>query len=126
MDWISTLQLRRMPKSLSRFCSQWYLAGAVSCLCKHRYQRTNYMISFHKYYSTNTKSVTLENAKFFQREIFSYNFRSKLSQRLISHDVHTSSYNYSNTHSVELIPVCKVKKGSLKVSMRFLVRFLYS
>ena len=33
--------------------------------------------------------------------------RSKLSQRLISHDVHTSSYNYSNTHSVELIPVCK-------------------
>ncbi|XP_046864898.1 60S ribosomal export protein NMD3-like [Xenia sp. Carnegie-2017] len=33
--------------------------------------------------------------------------RNKLSQRLISHDVHTSSYNYTNTHSVELIPVCK-------------------
>lgn len=33
--------------------------------------------------------------------------RNKLSQRLISHDIHTSSYNYSNTHSVELIPVCK-------------------
>uniref|UniRef100_A0AAY4E939 60S ribosomal export protein NMD3 n=1 Tax=Denticeps clupeoides TaxID=299321 RepID=A0AAY4E939_9TELE len=34
--------------------------------------------------------------------------RSKASQRLISHDVHSNSYNYKSTFSVEIVPVCKV------------------
>uniref|UniRef100_A0A8C2JHG1 60S ribosomal export protein NMD3 n=1 Tax=Cyprinus carpio TaxID=7962 RepID=A0A8C2JHG1_CYPCA len=33
--------------------------------------------------------------------------RSKASQRLISHDVHTNTYNYKSTFSVEIVPVCK-------------------
>ncbi|XP_067307619.1 60S ribosomal export protein NMD3 [Pseudorasbora parva] len=33
--------------------------------------------------------------------------RSKASQRLISHDVHSNTYNYKSTFSVEIVPVCK-------------------
>lgn len=33
--------------------------------------------------------------------------RSKTSQRLISHDIHTNTYNYKSTFSVEIVPVCK-------------------
>uniref|UniRef100_A0A9J8D806 60S ribosomal export protein NMD3 n=1 Tax=Cyprinus carpio carpio TaxID=630221 RepID=A0A9J8D806_CYPCA len=34
-------------------------------------------------------------------------FRSKASQRLISHDVHSNTYNYKSTFSAELVPLCK-------------------
>ncbi|XP_016360977.1 60S ribosomal export protein NMD3 [Sinocyclocheilus anshuiensis] len=33
--------------------------------------------------------------------------RSKASQRLISHDVHSNTYNYKSTFSMEIVPVCK-------------------
>lgn len=33
--------------------------------------------------------------------------RCKASQRLISHDVHSNTYNYKSTFSVEIVPVCK-------------------
>ncbi|CAH2247429.1 60S ribosomal export NMD3 [Pelobates cultripes] len=33
--------------------------------------------------------------------------RSKTSQRLISHDIHTNAYNYKSTYSVEIVPICK-------------------
>ncbi|MGH0163116.1 UNVERIFIED_CONTAM: hypothetical protein FKN15_044635 [Acipenser sinensis] len=33
--------------------------------------------------------------------------RSKTSQRLISHDIHTSTFNYKSTFSVEIVPICK-------------------
>uniref|UniRef100_A0A673B9E4 60S ribosomal export protein NMD3 n=1 Tax=Sphaeramia orbicularis TaxID=375764 RepID=A0A673B9E4_9TELE len=33
--------------------------------------------------------------------------RSKTSQRLISHDIHSNTYNYKSTFSVEIVPVCK-------------------
>uniref|UniRef100_F7E4H4 60S ribosomal export protein NMD3 n=1 Tax=Monodelphis domestica TaxID=13616 RepID=F7E4H4_MONDO len=33
--------------------------------------------------------------------------RSKSSQRLISHDVHSNTYNYKSTFSVEIVPICK-------------------
>lgn len=33
--------------------------------------------------------------------------RSKTSERLISADIHTSTYNYKYTFSVELVPVCR-------------------
>ncbi|XP_073673937.1 60S ribosomal export protein NMD3 isoform X1 [Garra rufa] len=33
--------------------------------------------------------------------------RSKASQRLISHDVHSNTYNYKSTFSLEIVPVCK-------------------
>ncbi|KAG5269778.1 hypothetical protein AALO_G00206010 [Alosa alosa] len=33
--------------------------------------------------------------------------RTKASQRLISHDVHTNEYNYKSAFSVEIVPVCK-------------------
>lgn len=34
--------------------------------------------------------------------------RSKSSQRLTSHDVHSNVYNYKSTFSVEIVPICKV------------------
>ncbi|TMS07286.1 60S ribosomal export protein NMD3 [Larimichthys crocea] len=33
--------------------------------------------------------------------------RSKTSQRLISHDIHSNTYNYKSTFSMEIVPVCK-------------------
>uniref|UniRef100_A0A8B9SR53 60S ribosomal export protein NMD3 n=1 Tax=Anas platyrhynchos TaxID=8839 RepID=A0A8B9SR53_ANAPL len=33
--------------------------------------------------------------------------RSKSSQRLTSHDVHSNVYNYKSTFSVEIVPICK-------------------
>ncbi|XP_044523643.1 60S ribosomal export protein NMD3 [Gracilinanus agilis] len=33
--------------------------------------------------------------------------RSKASQRLISHDIHSNTYNYKSTFSVEIVPICK-------------------
>ncbi|KTF72386.1 hypothetical protein cypCar_00049051, partial [Cyprinus carpio] len=35
------------------------------------------------------------------------NSQSKASQRLISHDVHSNTYNYKSTFSAELVPLCK-------------------
>lgn len=46
-------------------------------------------------------------------------FRSKSSQRLTSHDVHSNVYNYKSTFSVEIVPVCKV------VSFCFISGVLY-
>uniref|UniRef100_A0A8D3ANT6 60S ribosomal export protein NMD3 n=1 Tax=Scophthalmus maximus TaxID=52904 RepID=A0A8D3ANT6_SCOMX len=33
--------------------------------------------------------------------------RSKTSQRLISHDIHSNTFNYKSTYSMEIVPVCK-------------------
>ncbi|MED6245878.1 ribosome-binding protein, partial [Ataeniobius toweri] len=33
--------------------------------------------------------------------------RCKTSQRLISHDIHSNTYNYKSTFSAEIVPVCK-------------------
>lgn len=41
--------------------------------------------------------------------IFSF-FRFDTSKRLISHDIHSNTYNYKYTYSVEIAPICKVRK----------------
>uniref|UniRef100_A0A8C4ZB72 60S ribosomal export protein NMD3 n=1 Tax=Gadus morhua TaxID=8049 RepID=A0A8C4ZB72_GADMO len=33
--------------------------------------------------------------------------RSKTSQRLISHDIHSNTFNYKSTYSLEIVPICK-------------------
>lgn len=43
--------------------------------------------------------------------------RSKTSQRLISHDIHSNTYNYKSTFSVEIVPVCKVRSSRLSISV---------
>lgn len=40
--------------------------------------------------------------------VFAPIWRSKVSQRLISHDIHSNTYNYKSTYSMEIVPVCKV------------------
>jgi hypothetical protein len=40
--------------------------------------------------------------------------RFRHDKQLVSHDTHTSSYNYKYTFSVEIAPVCKVGMGSGK------------
>ena len=34
--------------------------------------------------------------------------RYKTSQELVSHDIHSNTFQYKHTFSVELVPVCKV------------------
>jgi len=34
--------------------------------------------------------------------------RFRADKQLVSHDIHTSTYNYKYTFSVEIVPVCKV------------------
>lgn len=48
---------------------------------------------------------------------FLYLSRSKTSQRLISHDIHSNTYNYKSTFSVEIVPVCKVHSSRLIISV---------
>lgn len=49
--------------------------------------------------------------------LFPHYSRSKTSQRLISHDIHSNTYNYKSTFSVEIVPVCKVPGSCLIVSV---------
>ena len=37
--------------------------------------------------------------------------RCLTSQRLISHDTHSNTYNYKYTFSIEIVPVCKVREN---------------
>ncbi|GAB5576696.1 60S ribosomal export protein NMD3 isoform X1 [Prionailurus iriomotensis] len=39
--------------------------------------------------------------------------RHKASQRLISQDIHSNTYNYKSTFSVEIVPICKILAQSL-------------
>lgn len=48
---------------------------------------------------------------------FPFLSRSKTSQRLISHDIHSNTYNYKSTFSVEIVPVCKVHSSRLIISV---------
>jgi nonsense-mediated mRNA decay protein 3 len=34
--------------------------------------------------------------------------RFRADKQLVSHDIHTATYNYKYTFSVEIVPVCKV------------------
>lgn len=34
-------------------------------------------------------------------------YRYATAQELVSHDIHNNTYNYKNTFSVEIVPVCK-------------------
>jgi len=54
------------------------------------------------YFSTESNARKL--VEFFQSVI---PMRSQNSKRLISHDVHTNTYNYKFTFSVDVVPVCK-------------------
>lgn len=49
--------------------------------------------------------------------MFIFPSRSKASQRLISHDIHSNTYNYKSTFSVEIVPVCKVQSSRWTVSV---------
>lgn len=53
-----------------------------------------------------------------ENSIFMF-YRSKSSQRLISHDIHSNVYNYKSTFSVEIVPICKV------ASLCFIFRVLW-
>lgn len=55
--------------------------------------------------------------------IFPFLPRSKTSQRLISHDIHSNTYNYKSTFSVEIVPVCKVHSSRLIISVGLPLEF---
>jgi len=52
----------------------------------------------------STESAAKKLVEFFQSTI---PMRSQNSKRLISHDVHSNTYNYKFTFSVDVVPVCK-------------------
>lgn len=39
--------------------------------------------------------------------------RYDTSKRLISHDIHSNTYNYKYTYSIEIVPICKVMTNTL-------------
>lgn len=41
--------------------------------------------------------------------------RSKTSQRLISHDIHSNTFNYKSTYSMEIVPICKVLNRPIRL-----------
>lgn len=68
-----------------------------------------------------TPSRVINLASFAVRScVYGFSFlsrRSKASQRLISHDVHSNSYNYKSTFSVEIVPICKVMRHTMTFSV---------
>lgn len=36
--------------------------------------------------------------------------RFRQDKQLVSHNIHTSSYNYKYTYSVEIVPICRVRQ----------------
>jgi hypothetical protein len=44
--------------------------------------------------------------------------RFRADKQLVSHDIHTSTYNYKYTFSVEIAPVCKVSNSNSSIFVR--------
>ena len=40
----------------------------------------------------------------------------RTAKQLVSHNIHSSTYNYKYTFSVEIVPVCKVWPSSLQLT----------
>ena len=40
----------------------------------------------------------------------------RTAKQLVSHNIHSSTYNYKYTFSVEIVPVCKVRRFECLVS----------
>uniref|UniRef100_A0A4W4FMS6 60S ribosomal export protein NMD3 n=1 Tax=Electrophorus electricus TaxID=8005 RepID=A0A4W4FMS6_ELEEL len=90
--WKAVVQVRQKTVHKKTF---FYLEQLI---LKHRvHQNTLRIKEIHGYFN----SLIF----YFGSRLFSAT--SKASQRLISHDVHSNSYNYKSTFSVEIVPICK-------------------
>ncbi|KAK3513565.1 hypothetical protein QTP70_019457 [Hemibagrus guttatus] len=99
--WKAVVQVRQKTAHKKTF---YYLEQLI---LKHRVHQTTLRIKeIHEgidfYYSS--KQHAQKMVDFLQCMV---PCRSKSSQRLISHDVHSNSYNYKSTFSVEIVPICK-------------------
>ena len=48
--------------------------------------------------------------------------RFRSDKQLVSHDTHTTVYNYKYTFSVEIVPICKVRRAASDCDvLRFVV-----
>ncbi|CAN8190401.1 unnamed protein product [Coccothraustes coccothraustes] len=99
--WKAVVQVRQKTVHKKTF---YYLEQLI---LKHRlHQNTLKIKEIHDgldfYYSS--KQHAQKMVDFLQCTVPS---RSKSSQRLISHDIHSNVYNYKSTFSVEIVPICK-------------------
>ncbi|OXB70853.1 UNVERIFIED_CONTAM: hypothetical protein H355_013489 [Colinus virginianus] len=99
--WKAVVQVRQKTLHKKTF---FYLEQLI---LKHRlHQNTLRIKEIHDgldfYYSS--KQHAQKMVDFLQCTVPS---RSKSSQRLTSHDIHSNIYNYKSTFSVEIVPVCK-------------------
>ncbi|OXB63113.1 hypothetical protein ASZ78_000345 [Callipepla squamata] len=99
--WKAVVQVRQKTLHKKTF---FYLEQLI---LKHRlHQNTLRIKEIHDgldfYYSS--KQHAQKMVDFLQCTVPS---RSKSSQRLTSHDIHSNVYNYKSTFSVEIVPVCK-------------------
>uniref|UniRef100_A0A803V6W9 60S ribosomal export protein NMD3 n=1 Tax=Ficedula albicollis TaxID=59894 RepID=A0A803V6W9_FICAL len=111
--WKAVVQVRQKTLHKKTF---YYLEQLI---LKHRlHQNTLRIKEIHDgldfYYSS--KQHAQKMVDFLQCTVPS---RSKSSQRLISHDIHSNVYNYKSTFSVEIVPICKV------ASLCFIFRVLW-
>ena len=51
----------------------------------------------------------------FLQSVVPIRFRSD--KQLVSHDTHTTVYNYKYTFSVEIVPICKVRRAACDCNM---------
>ncbi|NXX83980.1 NMD3 protein, partial [Urocolius indicus] len=99
--WKSVVQVRQKTLHKKTF---FYLEQLI---LKHRlHQNTLRIKEIHDgldfYYSSKQQAQKMVD--FLQCTV---PCRSKSSQRLISHDIHSNVYNYKSTFSVEIVPICK-------------------
>ncbi|NWQ81419.1 NMD3 protein, partial [Columbina picui] len=99
--WKAVVQVRQKTLHKKTF---YYLEQLI---LKHRlHQNTLRIKEIHDgldfYYSSKQQAQKMVD--FLQCTVPS---RSKSSQRLISHDIHSNVYNYKSTFSVEIVPICK-------------------
>ncbi|NXS47826.1 NMD3 protein, partial [Balaeniceps rex] len=99
--WKAVVQVRQKTPHKKTF---YYLEQLI---LKHRlHQNTLRIKEIHDgldfYYSSKQQAQKMVD--FLQCTVPS---RSKSSQRLISHDIHSNVYNYKSTFSVEIVPICK-------------------
>lgn len=110
--------------------SQWEFGLSSTCLRRFRDCLNNRLIDctlliIHiavipcPVLSVYRKGTFHRSSLFLSGNIFLFLFlpRSKTSQRLISHDIHSNTYNYKSTFSVEIVPVCKVHSSRLIISI---------
>ena len=91
--------MQNLECCLSRFASQWVTDCPPLMLTGHddAMQGVEFLVS------NSEKSLKFLN---FMQHVVPMRYRSD--KQLVSHNEHSSTYNYKYTFSVEIVPICRV------------------